>query len=108
MNDIKVGQVLYVREKGGIGERTVTRVARKYFYIEKHGRELPISLEDLYHRDSNYTKANFQMYVSLEDLENEDKAIELSRSIRHIIGQYGSINLPLPVLEQIYDLLTKQ
>ena len=58
--------------------------------------------------DKDYSPANFTLHLSIKDIQDKDKILELSQAIRAIIGQYGIITQPLPVLEQIYDLLTKQ
>jgi hypothetical protein len=71
--NISVGQVLYIQEKRRnappeIIEVTVTKIGRKYFYINRYRTEYPISKETLQYEDKNYSQSNFQLYLDKQEI----------------------------------------
>lgn len=88
MNEkINVGQVVY-RDNGlSIGEYTVSKVGRKYFYLDiPRSEDYPISIEDFTHHVPYYGQRNWGIYLTKEEIydkhEKEFLYAEIQRKFR--------------------------
>ena len=77
MNDIKVGQKIWTLNVGNsarnckqeLTEREVTKVGRKYFYVDSGYRDLKFNIEDL--REVTEYTSDYAVYLDKSDYERE-------------------------------------
>ena len=103
-NDFFVGQTVYLCNLGSnyadrftnITQATVTKIGTKYVEIDKsYGK---FSINDGYEFLKDYSPSK-RIYLSLSDIESEQRSYELTRQIRDLVSKGGPI-LPL----KLYDL----
>lgn len=80
---IKIGQVVY-RDNGlSIGEHTVSKVSRKYFYLDiPSSEDYPISIEDFTHHVPNYGQRNWSIYLTKEEIHDKHEKTFLYAEIQ--------------------------
>jgi hypothetical protein len=108
-SDLQIGQTVYLkpqgnRARGGNKEITTDRISsigKQYFYLEKEKNKVSIEtgLEN-----SQYT-ADFRVYLSKQEIQDEYEANRLVYEIRDRIGQYGETKIPLYKLKKIIEIL---
>lgn len=89
----KVGQTVYMiegrRRSDGVYNPepvVVTKVGKKYFYIERYGRDTPVHLETWIEK-SDFARAKF--YQTKEEYFDQQERSRLCNEIRNEI-QYGN------------------
>ena len=102
-----VGDTVYIKEVIGVKPFKVCKVGRKNFYIEgsRYYDGKGISIETLRYIDPKYTQGSFNVYLSLQAIEDETTINNLTASIRKYIGSWGEIDLPLDALRQIDNII---
>jgi hypothetical protein len=107
---IAVGQKVWVistDNRGGnvspLQEAEIAKVGKKYFELtdQYHGR---FYINTLLHDAGGYTPRR-RVYLDKRDYYDKIEKTKLSDSIRKAIGQYGEINIPLPTLKSIWQLI---
>lgn len=85
-----------------IKEATIEKIGKKYFYI----KEYPIykfgieKMQDI----SNYC-ANYEVYLSLQEIKDEEEYSNLLRDIDRELNKYGKIDLSLEQLRKIKEII---
>lgn len=104
LNELKEGQIIYLEPQGNnaryskeIEEDIITKVAKKYFYTENHGKFYIESMQ----QDCGQYISNYTAWISKQDLENKNTSIELSEKIkRFVLPSVG-----IEKLKQIWGIL---
>ena len=66
---IFVGQTLYREKRDNIEEVTVTKIGKKYFYLDIFGSgHYPINKHTLEYNDKNYYDCNFKVYINKQEI----------------------------------------
>lgn len=100
------GQKLYeIVYNGEIKEVTVKEVKRKYFTIDEY-RSYKFRIDILKYEDENYSQRNRQLYLSIQEIEDEREHQTLSSIIRKRFSSYGKLSLTLDQLRRINSILT--
>jgi hypothetical protein len=104
MSKIKVGDKIYVYDrpyspKASIDERTVTKVGREYFYCNRGRR---YSLKTMLSNNSNGYGCGQQVYLSMQEIEDEKQQLLLYREITQ---KLLTSRTPMDKLSKIKDIL---
>jgi hypothetical protein len=112
---LEVGKAIYLKAMGNnarykvdeyIEEWTIKKIGRKYFDVWKDNNERRIIQ---FHIEDNKEKsdyASWQLFFSLQEIENEKESAALIYELRKIFGSYGKIDLSLDQLRKIKDIIT--
>lgn len=107
-HNIQVGQKVWVVDRyrrsakaSEPQEVVVTAVGRKYFSLENIRGNFDLETLKLV---SQYS-SSLTIYLSLQQLEDENEIAELSRSIRASFGQYGNLPFTLDQLRKIAEII---
>lgn len=66
---IFVGQTLSIEKRDNIEDVTVTKIGKKYFYLDIFGSEhYPINKHTLEYNDKNYYDCNFKVYINKQEI----------------------------------------
>lgn len=112
MNKLEVGQVIWTLNVGNaarrcgqeLTERVITKVGRKYFYIEVFRRKVKFEIETL-EECSDYT-SDYKVYINKQDYFNEIKKRELLTGIRGILTpQFGVSKVSLDTVISVAKIL---
>ena len=115
---LKVGQKVFVMKVGNaarsyknnperlIEEDEISKVGNKYFYLkgfEGYGRKTQFCKENFI--NVSQCSADYRIYLSMQEIEDErEYGIKLDSIIKKI-GQYGSTNFSLEQIRKIHDIL---
>lgn len=102
---IEVGTKLYEFWNKGVHERIVSRVGRKYFYIEGDGREQGYDKETLKFSHKDYSQCDVQLYRTKQEILDSRELSQLNDKIRGYFSGYGRINLTLQQLREIDKII---
>lgn len=113
-NKPKVGQTLYLLERGfrhrdkekeiELEPVKVTKIGRKYFSIEKYGRDVQFHIEN-WHEKTEYNSTNY-LYESKQERAEEKEFDEKLTEIKEVFGTWGrGKNLSLDSLRKIYNII---
>ena len=105
---MEIGQTVYLRPIGNaargsskIEEVVITKVGRKYFETEGHGR---FEIETMRQDGRGYV-SNYQAYLSLEDIEQEKEQNRLVDEICKVFRGYGRPEVTFEQARAIADIL---
>ena len=114
MEGIRVGMKVYLKPTGAnntrnirgnllehIEEAMVSRVGRKYFYLD--GRDDKYDISTMEHTSEHHY--DLKAYLSLQEIEDEIEAEKLESKIRTALKQYGSTGLSLEQLREINRII---
>lgn len=102
---ITVGQILYRWQYGKIQEYEVERVGRKYFYCKNEER-YPIEKETLEYKNKEYSNANFQLYLTKQEILDFQERMDLIDKIQIYFRRWDWYNnLPLEHLRHIKTVI---
>ena len=115
---IKVGMTVYLKPIGAnntrqikngnlldhVREATVSKVGRKYFYLD--GSSDKYDINTLEHTSEHYY--DMKAYLNLQDIKDEIEASQLETKIRTALKQYGSSGLTLAQLREIDKIIKKE
>lgn len=104
MEKIKVGDILYEELKHEIKSRIVTKIGKKYFYIDndRHG----FSLNDLKYEDNMYIQFNRSLYRSEQEIKDRNRIADLLWKLRLFFSDRTlNKNVTLQQLESITKIL---
>jgi len=102
-HDLKVDQIIWVKNDKGVFEKTINKVGRKYFYVN-YGKwsEIKFSIETMQEiKDGGYQA---KAYLSLQDIEDEKE----SKRILRLLGdafRYNTDRYNLSQLKQVSKIL---
>lgn len=103
MGELKVGQTVYVkRERGELQETTITKVGRKYFYLE-YPSGLKIDKETL--KEVSYTGWPATVYLDREEYENKILKNQLAQRLYRYHNWDG---LSIESLRKINDIIKEE
>lgn len=112
LKQVTVGDTLVLRPlgnaaHGGMGaiQVTVTKIARKYFYVRTKWcveYKFPIDGGQFYDQDSNY---GYIPYPSKEAYDEDTKADRMLSEIRKYFLSLNSTKLPNTAIQDIYRIL---
>lgn len=109
--NIKVGQVLYRKEKmrsgdSYINEDVVEEIGKKYLYLKGWGKRFPVNKATLICENKIYPQASFQFYLTKEEIYENDARIELHRMVKnHFYYNNNPNTYTLEQLRQVADIL---
>lgn len=113
-SDLKVGNSIFLVPMGNAArynnimiETKITKVARKYFYVEDFSRsfsETKFEIESGNDFCGQYS-SNWKAYLTKECIEKKKRKHKLNDSIRNIFKGYGDSKLSLEQLEKIYLII---
>lgn len=120
MKDVKVGDTVYLLPVGNadrytkhlpaeekLQEATVTKVGRKYFYLDKHPLDKFGNRYDEDHRgyyqDVSEYSANYEVYLSKQALVDKHERERLAKSIGNVIY----LGLSLDQLRRISEIINE-
>lgn len=108
--EIKVGQEIYVKPIGNAARyktepfpAKVAKVGRTYFELEEkqYGRFFLHSLT----QDGKGYQANYQCYLSLQEIIDEQEYTELKSFLRQTFSGYPGKDLPLWKMREIKKII---
>ncbi|MDW0150021.1 MAG: hypothetical protein QOK89_06530 [Nitrososphaeraceae archaeon] len=102
---MEVGQIVFRHGKNGIQHGEIIKVARKYFYVKFQFTEYTISKEDLMYRNKDYSHFDFRVYLTEQEILDENESLFLSNIIKKKFSEYGKINLSLDKLRRINEII---
>lgn len=104
-----IGQVLY-REihnrnsKAEIKEYTVSKIGKKYFYLNENDR-YPINKESLKYEDKIYSQSSFQLYKEKQEILDRQERGALIDKIRKSFDWLSKQNFTLEQLREVASIL---
>ena len=112
--EIKVGTVVYKRKKkpngvysGEIQEGVVTKIGRKYFYAEFKPHDWAIDKSTMLYENKEYSQNNFKVYLSKEEVAEEDTMSYIKRYISIQIRENALQYMPKEEIMTIYEIISK-
>jgi hypothetical protein len=106
---LEVGQQVFLKAVGNnargrkevfIREETISKVGRKYFEVGNGYRPLKFHIEDLSQEMGGYI-ADWTLYLSKQDILDEDESNDLHSDIRTAFSGYGKSKYTLEQLRKI-------
>lgn len=104
-HEIAVGQPMYYFLRGDNSAPTETEVisvGRKYFEVNHFPRD-KFFIDSL--RSNNEVGCPIQLYPSIQAIEDKREHNALSRELRQLFGQYGSIPYSLDTLRKVKEII---
>lgn len=108
-HDIRVGQTVWIRHSTlkfhkDLTETTVNSVGKKYFTVSAMGyQRAKFNLENLFQESDSSYRA--RIYLNPQEYYDEMETQVLSHSIRQFFSGYGNLNLSLPQMRQINEII---
>lgn len=87
-----------------IKEYTVSKIGKKYFYLEEADR-YAINKETLKYEDKVYSQSNFQLYRAKEEIEQRWEMNRLYDKVQKRFSHYSHRTVTLEQLRQIAQIL---
>ena len=114
-SNLIVGQTVWVKLTGNvaryrdkndlIAEAVVEKVGTKYFYLDRFcSRKFDITEM---REATNYAPA-YQVYLSPQEIKDEEEFEEKLDVVRKFFRQYGKVNIALEELRQVYAVVIKE
>jgi len=100
---LAVGQVVYYSERGQIYEGVITKVGKKYFYVE--GFRNPILIDTM--REKSQYSGSSRVYFSAQEILDEKEMEDLYRKIAGIFRGWSN-NFTLEQLRDIDKIIEKK
>lgn len=100
---ITIGQVLYRNNRTSIKEYTVTSIGKKYFYCDDDDKR-PYSLITLDYKSKEYSQHNYQLYLTVKEIEDENRTRKLFSECKAAFTGYVN-TFTLPQLERIHAII---
>jgi hypothetical protein len=98
-----IGDAVRYRDKNDlIVKAIVEKVGNKYFYLSDfYSRKFDIAKM----REATNFEPDYQVYLSLQEIKDEEEIEEKIKAIREFFKQYGKVDITLEKLRQVYDIV---
>lgn len=117
MSELAIGETVYLKSVGNnarydkevrIVEFVVKKVGRKYFEVGEPDDNNPrhfikFNVEDMC--QTTIYAADWQLYLSKQEILDEEEARKLTREIRDVFDRYGKVDLTLEQLRKIKAII---
>lgn len=108
----KIGETLFLVDIGNLArdgrgrqrDCTVSRVGRKYFYVEYDSGEIQFDLENWWEVTGGYI-ADYALYESRQEWKDKCQAAKYHAAIGKAFSSIGSITATLSQLKQVAEIL---
>lgn len=90
----------------------VTKIGRKFITVSSKGIERRYNSEGNYEEECKYGSPDSKLYLSLDDIIEENKYNDMCKDINkyfngYIFNYYEKLNLTIEEVEQIYNIINK-
>jgi len=112
---LKENQIVYVKRVNNavrgrnkddlIFETTVEKIGNKYFYLKERPKS-KFSINEM--RDITEYCSNYQVYLTMQEIRDEEEKADLENKIKEIIKPYGSLKLSLNKLRKIWETINEE
>lgn len=90
----------------------ITKIGRKFITVNMNGIERKYNSEENYSEDCKYGSPDSKLYLSLNDIIEENNYNDMCKDINkyfngYIFNYYEKLNLTLEEVEQIYNIINK-
>lgn len=88
-----------------IKEVTISKIGKKYFYLEDDYRQKGVNIQTLKYDDPVYTQSSFQLYRTREEIEERHERDQLYRKVQKHFSHFSNTKLSLEQLKAIDNII---
>jgi hypothetical protein len=109
VSKLKVGQKLYLEKDGKIIKVEIDKVGRKYFTLKDDYSWRRLEIENLFWCDPHYGSDRIQLYLSKQEILDNNEWSEVFNMLHNFFDRYVSPNeITLDQLKRIVSIIEKK